>query len=66
MDGAIFRADKAVGERWERMVMVRLNDGDGGRLGGTLLGVSSLMLCATSGHLRVNIEYLKFEVMLID
>ena len=66
MNGAVFGADEAVRERWERMVAARLDDGDGGRLSGALLGVSSLTLCATFGHLQVNIEYLKFEIVLID
>ena len=45
MDGAIFRADKAVRERWERMVAARLDDGDGGQLGGVmLLGYFSFLL----------------------
>ena len=48
------------------MVAVRLDDGDRGRLHGTFLGVSTLMLGATLGHLQVNIEYLKFEVLLVD
>ena len=51
MSGTILRADKAVGERRERMVVTSLDDGDGGRLSGTLLGVSALALCAALGHL---------------
>ena len=65
VDGAVLRADEAVRERWERMVAARLDDGDGGRLSGALLGVSALALCTTLGHLRVNIEYLKFKVVLV-
>ena len=66
MNGTVFRTDEAVRERWERMVMARLDDGDSGQLSGMLLGVSALALCAMFGHLRVNIEYLKLEVMLVD
>ena len=66
VDGAILGADEAIGERWERMVAARLDDGDGGQLTGALLGVSALALGTTLGHLRVNIEYLKFEVVLVD
>ena len=51
MDGAILGADEAVRERWERMVAARPDDGDGGRLSGALLGISTLALCATLGHL---------------
>ena len=43
-----------------------LDDGDGGQLTGALLRVSALAFCATLGHLRVNIEYLKFELVLVD
>ena len=64
VDRAVLGADEAVGERWERMVAARLDDGDGGRLAGALLGVPLLVLCAMFGHLRVNIEYLKFELVL--
>ena len=66
MDGAVLGADEAVGERWERIVAVRLDDGDGGWLTGALLGVSALALGTMLGHLRINIEYLKFKVVLID
>ena len=51
VDGAVLRADEAIGERWKRIVAARLNDGDRGRLTGTLLGVSTLALGATLGHL---------------
>ena len=51
VNGAVLRADEAVRERWERMVAVRLDDRDGGRLSGALLGVSALALCTTLGHL---------------
>ena len=63
---AILGADEAIGERWERMVAARLDDGDGGRLTGALLGISVLALCTAFGHLRVNIECLKLEVVLVD
>ena len=66
MDGTVLGTDEAIGERWERIVAARLDDGDRGRLTGALLGVSALALCATFGHLRVNIEYLKFEFVLVD
>ena len=66
MDGAVFRADEAIRERWERIVAASLDDGDGGRLTGVLLGVSTLALCTTLGHLRVNIKYLKLEIVLVD
>ena len=66
VNGAVLRTDEAVRERWERMVAARLDDRDGGWLSGVLLGVSALVLCAMLGHLQVNIEYLKFEVVLID
>ena len=66
VDGAVLGTDEAIGERWERIVAARLDDGDGGWLTGALLGVSALALCATFGHLQVNIEYLKFELMLVD
>ena len=48
---AILRADEAIGERWERMVVARLDDRDGGWLGDALLGVPLLMFCAMFGHL---------------
>ena len=51
MDGAVLGADEAIGERWERMVAARLDDGDGGWLTGALLGVSMLALGTTLGHL---------------
>ena len=51
VNGAILGADEAVRKRWERMVAARLDDGDGGRLSGALLGVSTLALGATLGHL---------------
>ena len=66
MSGAILGADKTVGERWERMVAARLDDGDRGRLSGALLGISVLALCTTLGHLQVNIKYLKLEVMFVN
>ena len=66
MNGAILGADEAVRERWERMVVMRLDDGDGGWLSGALLGISALALCAMLGHLQVNIKYLKLEVVLVD
>ena len=66
VNGAILGADEAIGERWERMVAARLDDGDGGRLSGALLGVPALALCAMLGHLQVNIKYLKFEVVLVN
>ena len=66
VDGAILGADEAVREGWERILAARLDDGDGGQLGGVLLGVSLLALCTAFGHLQVNIGYLKLEVVLID
>ena len=66
VNGAILGTDEAIRERGERMVAARLDDRDGGRLSGALLGVSTLAFCAMLGHLQVNIEYLKFEVMLVD
>ena len=66
MDRAVLGADEAIGERQERMVVVRLGDVDGGRLTGAFLGVSTLALCTTFGYLRVNIEYLKLEIVLVD
>ena len=48
------------------MVATRLDNGDGGWLSGALLGVSALALCTTLGHLQVNIEYLKFKVVLVN
>ena len=66
VDGAVFGADEAVGERQERIMAARLDDGDGGWLAGALLGVSALALGTTFGHLRVNIECLKLEVMFFD
>ena len=66
MNGAVFGADEAIRERWERIVAARLDDGDRGRLSGALLGVSTLALCTMLGHLRVNIEYLKFKVVLVN
>ena len=66
MNGAILRTDEAVGERRERMVVARLDNGDWGQLGCALLGVSLLAFCATFGHLQVNIKYLKFELVLIN
>ena len=66
VDGAILGANEAVGERRERIMAVSLDDGDGGQLTGALLRVSALAFCATLGHLRVNIKYLKFELVLVD
>ena len=66
MDRAVFGANEAVGERRERMVAARLDDGDRGRLGSALLRISLLMFCAMLGHLQVNIKDLKLEVVLID
>ena len=66
VDGAVLGADEAIGERWERMVVARLDNGDGGWLTGALLGISALALGTTLGHLRVNVEYLKFEVVFFD
>ena len=63
---AVLGTDEAIGERWERMVATRLDDGDGGQLTGALLGISALALCTAFGHLRVNIEHLKLEVMLVN
>ena len=51
MNGAILRAEKAIGERWERMVVARLDDGDRGWLCGAFLGVSTFTLGAMLGHL---------------
>ena len=51
VDGAVLGADEAVGERWEGMVMAGLDNGDGGWLGGALLGVPTLALGATLGYL---------------
>ena len=51
VNGAVLRTDEAVRKGWERMVAARLDDGDGGRLSGALLGVSVLALGATLGHL---------------
>ena len=51
VDGAVLGADEAIGERRERMVTAGLDNGDGGWLGGVLLGVPSLVLGATLGYL---------------
>ena len=53
VDGAVLRADEAIRERWERIVTASLDDGDGGRLAGVLLGVSALAFGTMLGHLRV-------------
>ena len=66
VDRAVLGADKTIGERWERIVAASLDNGDRGRLTGVLLRVSALALCASFGHLRVNIEYLKLEVVLVN
>ena len=66
VERAVLGADEAIGERWERIMAASLDEGDRGRLTGALLRVSALAFCATPGHLRVNIEYLKFELVLVD
>ena len=66
VDGAVLGADEAIRERRERIMAASLDDGDGGRLTGALLRVSALALCTMFGHLRVNIEHLKLEVMFVD
>ena len=51
VDGAVFRADEAIGEGWEGVVAAGLDNGDGGRLSGALLGVPALVFGATLSYL---------------
>ena len=51
VDGAVLRADEAIGEGREGMVTAGLDNGDGGWLSGALLGVPTLALGATFGYL---------------
>ena len=51
MDRAVLGADKAVRKRWEGVVAAGLDNGDGGRLSGALLGVPALVFGATLSYL---------------